>query len=262
MNVVTKLLLLSCLVFGLYACNSSKISDKDLKSFEVAGNVRQIIYVEEDPKRNSEVYFSDNGAILYEKYQGQNLQYNYEDKQLTMLKIYSSLNSITAKRKYIYTDDLLIEIREFDSQNSYQKRVCYKYDSNKNMLRGDLLSAYNDTLYSWQYTYSATNKMLTERNTSRSDGGFEKNIKYLYDSLDNIAEIQEFEGEKELLKKRKFTQFNNFPLQTKMFTYWAGDIIDSTMYEYKFDKKGNWISRESIPLQGRKLITKRTILYY
>ena len=179
-----------------------------------------------------------------------------------MLKIYSSLNSITAKRKYIYTDDLLIEIREFDSQNSYQKRVCYKYDSNKNMLRGDLLSAYNDTLYSWQYTYSATNKMLTERNTSRSDGSFEKNIKYLYDSLDNIAEIQEFEGEKELLKKRKFTQFNNFPLQTKMFTYWAGDIIDSTMYEYKFDKKGNWISRESIPLQGRKLITKRTILYY
>lgn len=259
----TNFLLIVFTFFGFCSCNSSKSIESDLKTFELIGKVSKVIIFDENQKITSEVYFTESGMLLNEKYDGKNSQYIYEDNKLIMLSMFSRNNTIETKRKYTYSDDgLLTEIREFDSHNTYQKKVCYKYDKNGNMLRGDLLSAYNDTLYSWQYSYSATNKMLTERDVSPSDGGYERNYKYIYDSLDNIVEIQEFEGEKELMKKRIFAQFHNFPLQTKTYSYWAGEIDDSTVFNYQFDKNGNWIYKEAVPLRGKKIITKRLISYY
>ena len=43
-----------------------------------------------------------------------------------------------------------------------------------------------------------------------------------------------------LMRKRLMTVNNGISLQKSLYNYWIGEVVDSTIYSYEFDEKGNW----------------------
>ena len=256
-----KVLCLMIPALMLLSCSSEQEFETDYKVYEVQGPVRQIVYKNTSSDANDIVVtYNKDGMLLSEKMQGRTIEYQYDGKYVQSLKMYTG-DSLELKRTYTYSNNLPVEIKEYDKVGTFRKRVCYEYDSNGNRTKGVILSPYKDTLFVWKYSFQGNDVQKEERINHQNGGDFTQHFDYEYDSDGNLSAIVEYD-ESILVTKTIYTNYHGIALQTKVLHYWDDVPTDSVMMTYGFDEKGNWIFKRSSVANRPDTRQERTILYY
>lgn len=249
------------LVLFLGSCSTQADFETDYKVYEVQGAVRQIVYKNAESNTNDIVVtYNKDGMLLSEKMRGRTIEYQYDGKYVQSLKMYSG-DSLDLKRTYTYNNNLPVEIKEYDKNGTFRKRVIYEYDTDGNRVKGVILSPYKDTMFVWKYSFRGKDVQKEERINYQNGGDFTQHFDYEYDLDGNLSAIVEYD-ESILVTKTEYTNYHGIALQTKVLHYWDDVPTDSVMMTYGFDEKGNWIFKRTTTANRQDIRQERTILYY
>jgi len=250
--------LFSILIFS--SCSTYEVKTNYV-DYEVKGPVKAITYFNEDNSTAIEIVFNKDGQVLFEKYGEQQTQFIYnDDKSLSKVEILGPNGKIQDKRVYTYDEDYkLVEIRQFDSNFEYRKRTVYEFENGLNT-KSITLSAYSDTLVTYDYLYNKSGFVIGETRKQISSN-FIQIFDYILDENNLKSIIKSYNEDSLLLREQNFTNFNGVALQVKDLKYWGGQTSDSTLYEYTFDEKGNWNTRTTIENSQKKKLVRKVEYY-
>lgn len=244
------------------ACSSEHNFEKDYKVYEVQGNVRQIVYKNVENNANDMVItYNKDGMLLSEQIRGQYVEYQYDGLYVHSLKLFTG-DSLELKRRYTYSKNLPVEIREYDAKGTFRKRVSYSYDEKGNRTQGLILTPYNDTLYTWHYVFEDDKVQQETRINYMQENRYQQRFLYEYNKNGMLTSISEYDDDSVLMTKTEYENFHGVDLQTKVIHYWNGQPSDTIAISYGFDDKGNWVFKRTKYSTRRENRQERTILYY
>jgi YD repeat-containing protein len=150
--------------------------------------------------------------------------------------------------------------------NCEDSSLNFKYvdeiNNNNKIIKESLLNFKNGLEEITTYVYDEHGNK-TEENSFRN-GKQEKHLTYKYDEKANLLESDDYnvEYDNSLLNKSIYQYDNNNNL-TKLSSYNAdGKLMEQDIYNYSFDKAGNWIKQVTIKNGKANLIAEREIEYY
>ncbi len=257
MNIKSVLVVL----VALFAVSCTSEVEQDYKAYEVQGKVKKIV-IKEGEQTVSEIAFNRLGQILYEKTLTQLMEFSYDDEVLTKLSVLNNKNELETIREYSYVDGDIVSVKEKDKNNTFTREVRYSYDENGNRVKGDLLTPYKDTLYSWKYIFNERDVLVGEQHIMYKPSFQQKDVSLTLDENDNIIGVKESESDGAVRREIKMDVFSGISLQTSVSNYWMEDLVDSTSFLYDFDEKGNWIKRTTLTRQNNEFFQTRHISYY
>jgi len=141
-----------------------------------------------------------------------------------------------------------------------------EYDNHRNLIEQTNIQNGDTTSRSFKYTYDKENRILFKKQIDNGDHGkSETTNEFVYDSKGNLIEliskseyfpemksIYEYDWKNRIIKIigyksgqiEKETSFDKFYNKTLVCFYVSNALHKEMRYEYKFDKKGNWIKRD------------------
>ncbi len=251
---MTKKLLLIFSFLFIICCNYEIVDKPGLK-----GRIKKVIdykiMIDKDNKRDtfsiSTTKFNNKGQIietdvsmLYSKstYNGINV-YNSKDQIIKEIGYFDNIEIIV---EYIYKDSLLIrtygkseyeeilvEMNEEYFYNNYNKLIKRVYsDISIEQENQDTVSKNNFT-----YNYDVEEKLTESK----------MNMWSIYDSLK---------------VKRIIFEYNDLGLQINANEFNENDdLIETDIFKYEYDKKGNWVMKENFENDTLKNVISRKIEY-
>jgi len=142
----------------------------------------------------------------------------------------------------------------------------FKYDKNGNLVEHKSIQNGDTTSNNFKYKYNDKEEILLKKQIQNSEYGTNEYInEFKYDFKGNLIEISnksdfgeskltyEYEGENRIIKTTEYSEgqiaketvFDKFYNQVLIRFYESNTLHKEIIYEYKFDKIGNWIQREA-----------------
>jgi len=190
-------------------------------------------------QRRSQSYLSNEEEMIFRT------RYKHDGYGLVTLEhILDPQENVIGRTYYIYDADLVLtEVYVEDAERQVESRVLYKYDA--------------------QGRLSQLNFNDHENNTYRRE-------MYIYDASGNIHRTVVFnpQGVKVQETRYEYDDHNQCVSSTLYDYYDNPDDPDLTitLYDYRYDEEGNWVTRYEYLLDGDKripqYITERNIKYY
>ena len=155
-------------------------------------------------------------------------------KQRNKLELADENGKLIRTIEYVYNEDGLLDYdQSYDGKGNPEKRFAYSYDD-EGKVREDY--SYFGSDFHMKFTYTYNYKGEVERN-------------FRFDSTSNLQEISYYTYDKE----------GNVVLEK--VTDKDGKLIETTTFQYVYDKKNNWIER-TIHKDGKPLkLIRRNLVY-
>ena len=190
-------------------------------------------------QRRSQSYLSNEEDMIFRT------KYKHDDFGLVTLEhILDPEENVIGRTYYLYDADLILtEVYVEDEERQIESRVLYKYDAQGRVSQ----LSYND---------HANNVFRREM--------------YIYGENDNIYKTVVFNGEGQKVQEIRYEyDEHNEPVSSTLYDYYADPNepeLTITLYEYRYDEEGNWVTRYEYVLDNDKkiptYIVERDIKYY
>jgi hypothetical protein len=245
-----------------------KLRDWSILTFDALGNIIE------------EKSMNENGEISAIK----KLKYNNKNKIIEetfvcgdrsdLAKYIYDKNGNNIELTYYTNDKIAIKhVNKFDKKNNLIDHRLYEYDG---ALRDKTLSKFNEINLEFEteeYSFNGTSCVFTSKKTNEYDengnlieeknydekGNLEFIYKYVYDEKHN--EIEKTFSKDNTITKNTRT-LDNFDNCIEDIEY-SNDILKTKFtFNFRYDKKGNWIQRINRNNDIVSVITDRQIKYY
>ncbi len=219
--------------------------------------------------------------------------YAYDEKgNVSQATFYKAGDTLLKKDTYKY-DENGNEIEKDEEENAPVKKVAkhyYPYDANGNKVKENVFTSGGSLNQAHAWKYDMNGRMVEEDNFTNKGTPQDKFV-YKYDDQGNNLECDAYHADGSLSSKQTF-KYNlkglkieeddyNFEgklvkyytygyddkgneKEYKMFNIYGNDkqmdIADTYLFEY--DKKGNWIKKTDLKIDGAIVLTEREIMYY
>ncbi len=190
-------------------------------------------------QRRSQSYLSNEEDMIFRT------RYKHDDFGLVTLEhILDPEENVIGRTYYLYDADLVLtEVYVEDEERQIESRVLYKYDAQGRVSQ----LSYND---------HANNVFRREM--------------YIYGENDNVFKTVVFNGQGQKVQEIRYEyDEHNEPVSSTMYDYYEDPNepeLTITLYEYRYDEEGNWVTRYEYILDNDKkiptYIVERDIRYY
>ena len=190
-------------------------------------------------QRRSQSYLSNEEDMIFRT------KYKHDDFGLVTLEhILDPDENIIGRTYYLYDPDLILtEVYIEDEERQIESRVLYKYDAQGRLSQ----LSYND----------------------HANNVFRREI-YIYGENDNIYKTVVFNAKGEKVQEIRYEyDEHNEPVSSTLFDYYEDPNEPErtiTLYEYRYDEEGNWVTRYEYQVENDKkipvYIVERDIKYY
>ena len=178
-------------------------------------------------QRRSQSYLSNEEDMIFRT------KYKHDDFGLVTLEhILDPEENVIGRTYYLYDADLILtEVYVEDEERQIESRVLYKYDAQGRVSQ----LSYND---------HANNVFRREM--------------YIYGENDNIYKTVVFNGEGQKVQEIRYEyDEHNEPVSSTLYDYYEDPNepeLTITLYEYRYDEEGNWVTRYEYVLDNDKKI--------
>lgn len=190
-------------------------------------------------QRRSQSYLSNEEDMIFRT------KYKHDAFGLVTLEhILDPEENVIGRTYYLYDADLILtEVYVEDEERQIESRVLYKYDAQGRISQ----LSYNDH----------------ENNVFRRE-------MYIYGANDNIFKTVVFNAKGDKVQEIRYEyDEHNEPVSSTLYDYYEDPNepeLTITLYEYRYDEEGNWITRYEYELDNDKkipvYIVERDIRYY
>lgn len=190
-------------------------------------------------QRRSQSYLSNEEDMIFRT------KYKHDAFGLVTLEhILDPEENVIGRTYYLYDADLILtEVYVEDEERQIESRVLYKYDAQGRISQ----LSYNDH----------------ENNVFRRE-------MYIYGADDNIFKTVVFNAKGDKVQEIRYEyDEHNEPVSSTLYDYYEDPNepeLTITLYEYRYDEEGNWITRYEYELDNDKkvpvYIVERDIKYY
>ena len=190
-------------------------------------------------QRRSQSYLSNEEDMIFRT------RYKHDDFGLVTLEhILDPEENVIGRTYYLYDADLVLtEVYVEDEERQIESRVLYKYDAQGRVSQ----LSYND---------HANNVFRREM--------------YIYGENDNIFKTVVFNAQGQKVQEIRYEyDEHNEPVSSTLYDYYEDPNepeLTITLYEYRYDEEGNWVTRYEYVLDNDKkvptYIVERDIRYY
>ncbi|MBU2558066.1 MAG: hypothetical protein KJ578_09840 [Bacteroidetes bacterium] len=185
--------------------------------------------------------FDDNGNRV------EDLEFDSKDKQLK-------------KYKYSYTGDQRDTLIITDSEAKLMRTIIYSYDDNGLLANDQSYDANGKPEKQFVYKYDEEG-VLREDYSYLNSGEFNMKFTYTYDYKGNIDRNFRFSADGNLKEVRHYKYDENNNIVSEIVKNDAGDTLKSTVYQYVYDKKNNWVEKTIIIDNQPVKLIKRKLTY-
>lgn len=196
------------------------------------------VYNQKGQRRNQQ-YLSNEEDMIFKT------KYKHDDFGLVTLEhILDPEENVIGRTYYLYDADLILtEVYVEDEERQIESRVLYKYDAQGRVSQ----LSFND----------------------HANNVFRREV-YIYGENDNIYKTVVFNGQGQKVQEKRFEyDEHNEPVSSTLFDYYEDPNepeLTITLYEYKYDEEGNWVTRYEYQLENDRktlvYIVERDIKYY
>ncbi|MCZ2100477.1 MAG: hypothetical protein LC107_02940 [Chitinophagales bacterium] len=188
--------------------------------------------------------------------------YTY-DKYGFMLtkKVYNAENNLRFRTEHKYDNrGNQTEVIYYDYRDNITSRVVYFYDFSDNMIE-EISYIHGDSLAYKKTFKNNENGLKVEEYVYNSEEEIGHYTRYKYDSHGNETELKYFnpDGTANMIIKYHYDKYQNI---TDEVFYRPDSLIARWNYEYRFDDRGNWISKTRFMNNNGLDIFERKIEYY
>ncbi|WP_188362524.1 hypothetical protein [Flavobacterium orientale] len=162
---------------------------------------------------------------------------------------------------YVYdSNNNMIEVNTYDSENNLTNIQSNKYDENGNNI--EMLTKSPESENGWRnvYKYDLDNKII-EQFKYKPDGSLKDRRTYSYDKDGNENTQFMFKPDGSFTKfVSEYDEMNNLLIQN-----WFNEQDDQThqtSFEYVYDENGNWITKKRSSNGELGMVWERQIEYY
>lgn len=190
-------------------------------------------------QRRSQSYLSNEEDMIFRT------KYKHDDFGLVTLEhILDPEENVIGRTYYLYDADLILtEVYVEDEERQIESRVLYKYDAQGRLSQ----TSFNDH----------------ENNVFRREV-------YIYGENDNIYKTVVFNGKGQKVQEIRYEyDEHNERTSATLYDYYEDPNepeLTITLYEYRYDEEGNWVTRYEYQLENdRKIpiyVVERDIKYY
>ncbi|MCQ2234875.1 MAG: hypothetical protein MJZ24_09085 [Paludibacteraceae bacterium] len=190
-------------------------------------------------QRRSQSYLSNEEDMIFRT------KYKHDDFGLVTLEhILDPEENVIGRTYYLYDADLILtEVYVEDEERQIESRVLYKYDAQGRISQ----RSFND----------------------QANNVFRREI-YIYGENDNIFKTVVFNAEgKKVQEVRYEYDEHNEPVSSTLYDYYEDPNMPEltiTLYEYRYDEEGNWVTRYEYEFDNDKkiptYIVERDIKYF
>jgi hypothetical protein len=253
-----KNLVLLLIVSMLFSCGNSTITENtpgantDWNKFNLNGEVKSF--------REIKILAVDNFSIIAE---GKKVRHIYNKEVLFNLdgnKIekndYIPDGTLEKRTMFLYRGDQLVEYNNYDSQGMLFGTG--KYESNDDDLVSSLHYKTTDGRYNWNETYKYdSDGKLIEMQRFKTKEVIDDKEKYSFNENGSIKES-------EFYKKNKILSKNRYKYTESKDNYSELVFGDTTIFKYKYiyDVEGNWIKKIIFENDNPSGILLREIEYF
>ena len=184
-------------------------------------------------------YDDKNNLIEEEKYYGDELSfrelYTYNDKGNLIEKTTLDPDGKLTLRQLYKNNDRgnIIEERHHNNEDVFYNKIVFEYDERNNLTEENHYDADDLHCRKTKYKYDDTGNRIEEDFHSLLDDTFDYNTQFQYDTKGNVIERLD-------------------PL----------DKSGRLLYEYEFDKTGNWIRSTTLKNGAKLSMIEREIKYF
>jgi hypothetical protein len=158
------------------------------------------------------------------------------------------------------SDNNMIEVKTYDSENSLTKIQSNKSDENGNSIEMVLKNSESDIGWKYVYKYNSDNKKI-EQLRYEPDGSLLDRRTYNYNEKGNEFEQFQHKPDGTIMKfVSEYDEMGNLTIQN-----WFNEQKEQThqtSFEYVYDKNGNWITKRRSSKGVLSLVWEREIEYY
>lgn len=189
--------------------------------------------------KNLYKYDDKNNLIVEEIYYGNELSfkylYMYDDKgKLIEKTTLDSDDEPTMRQLYKHNDSgNIIEERHHNNEDVFYKKIVFEYDERNNLTQENHYDADDLHCLKTNFKYDDSGNLIEEDFHSLLDSTFDYKNQFLYDNKGNV--IERFDPENK---------------------------SNSLIYEYEFDKTGNWIRSTNLKNGAKLSMIEREIKYF
>lgn len=135
----------------------------------------------------------------------------------------------------------LVESISIENSDTTINNLEYKYDGNNNIILKKQIQKVESDVYEYftEYEYNQDGNIIEL--SYRSDFSGEMKERYEYDKNNRLRKKVEYQSG----KMQKETSFDKFYNKTSVKFYLDNTLNKEIKYEYKYDRKGNWIQRDA-----------------
>lgn len=276
----TNIYLLTLLTF-ICSCNAVNIENKDndrVKS-NVKGAIRSVresyFRADKQPGNTEESFESRGGFETVFNAQGYKMSYTAHESD----------GKISSKILYKYDDKNNLIEEETYYGDELSSRELYKYDDKDNLIEKTTLDPEGKLTLRQLYKNNDRGNIIEERHHNNEDVLYNK-IVFEYDQKNNVTEENHYDADDLHCRKFKykyddagnrieedmhsllddtFDYKNQFKYDAKGNVIERLDLSDKSsllIYEYEFDKTGNWIRSTSFKNGAKLSMIEREIKYF
>lgn len=201
------------------------------------------------------------------------IAYDAQENQVNRIKYEFDKNGNTIAELHFGTSEVIEHKTEYKYNENNQKvnETHYNKEGKTDyttiyQYNGDLLISAETSNGKGEVSYIEKNEYdkngnLTSHYVFDKFEGVPTNEEYTYDTEGNRIQWTSYRNEKVTLKAAyTYDDHNNM---TKALTVDGdGNVIESKLYNYEYDKQGNWIRKIFINQDRPSIITERTITYF
>ena len=190
-------------------------------------------------QRRSQQYLSNEEDMIFRT------KYKHDGFGLVTLEhILDPDENVIGRTYYLYDPDLILtEVYVEDEERQVESRVLYKYDAQGRVSQ----LSYND----------------------HANNVFRREI-YVYGDNDNVNKTVVFNAKGQKVQEIHYEyDEHNEPVSATLYDYYENPDepeLTITLYEYRYDENGNWVTRKEYQVENEKriltYITERDIKYY
>lgn len=190
-------------------------------------------------QRRSQSYLSNEEDMIFRT------KYKHDDFGLVTLEhILDPEENVIGRTYYLYDADLILtEVYVEDEERQIESRVLYKYDAQGRVSQ----LSYND----------------------HANNVFRREV-YIYGENDNIFKTVVFNAKGEKVQEIRYEyDEHNEPVSSTLYDYYEDPNepeLTITLFEYRYDEEGNWVTRYEYQLENDKkipiYIVERDIRYF
>lgn len=190
-------------------------------------------------QRRSQSYLSNEEDMIFRT------KYKHDDFGLVTLEhILDPEENVIGRTYYIYDADLILtEVYVEDEERQVESRVLYKYDAQGRLSQLSFNDNYNNVFRREMYIYGE-NDNIYKTVVFNAQGKKVQEVRYEYDE-------------------------HNERISSTMYDYYEDPNdpeLTITLYEYRYDEEGNWVTRYEYQLENDKkipvYIVERDIKYF